>query len=246
MVYKVISLIFCICYMYNLQGQNALIDVIMGVDYSYRRLVFSEDEFVPNLIGTQRNEEEAPSINARIGLNYHRKIGHQSWMKTGLRMADLGYKLEARTGLIWPSEIETGVFILDPSLPHEVQIVNNYLFLEIPLVYRYESSSSKWKPFVEIGLAPNVYLANYQQEITDIYTRFDLIQETNAQQSTLQIAAIFSFGLIYDFSEHYQIFTQPSFRYHLNPWQKSEITEYLINGGIEIGIRKKLKSITQN
>ncbi len=227
----------------GLNAQDSSVDVMLGLDYSFRHLYFQADDPSTNFM-VEARAAEAPSINARFGLNYNHKIGEHKWIKTGLRIADLGYKLGLTTDLVWPSELETGVFIFDPSLPHEIQFINNLIFIEIPLALRYEFKQTKWTPFVEMGVSTSLFVGNYKQQVTDISSDFKYEPASSTSQRNLQMAAVFSFGLIQDYTENLQVFIQPSFRYHLTAWQKSTIREHLTNGGIEIGVRRKITNTT--
>jgi hypothetical protein len=214
-----------------LSGQTkASIGGMIGVDYTYR-VIKSFPIF----------DAETPKIGYRIGGNYHRKLTGKVWLESGLRLAFQGYngpKLKNRT---WGSEFNptTGVYTRDPSLPHEVQNIYDYLFLEIPIGIRYELAEKKLKKYIAFSLSPNVYLTTKVKTITDLFTKEDFQQTYGVNKVT--VSANIGFGFEYSINDRFQAFAQPSFRFHFTKFGNGLVGEYLYNGGVELGFRKNLK-----
>jgi hypothetical protein len=238
------SIVFiCLVFPFVLIGQiQSSISGLAGMDYTYRLLRNSSTTPIVKDIFTDRQKEESGTFNYRIGINYNRRLSEKLWLETGLRLSSIGYNGPRRTGLIWGSELNptTGVFTPDPTLPHQIQFNYDYIFLEIPVGIRYLlASKNKWKPYFIIGLSPNVYLTTRTHTITDIYNKKDFYASSEIKKITF--SANIGFGFDYNLSEKYQIFAQPSFRYHFTNLSDGPIKEYLYNAGVELGFRKNLK-----
>jgi Outer membrane protein beta-barrel domain len=202
---------------------------IMGIDYTNR--VLNNPAF----------KDETGKLNYRVGANYNRKITEKIWLEMGLRAAFQGYNGLKLKNLTWASELNptTGVFTRDPTLPHEVQLINNYLFLEMPIGIRYEFKQPKLKTYVAVGLSPNIYLTTHVKTITDLGSDNKFQQTEGINKVTF--SANIGFGFDYALNDTYQAFAQPSFRYHFTSFSAGPIKEYLYNFGLELGIRKNLK-----
>jgi len=82
------------------------IDLITGLEYSYRRLSSnSEDEIVKQIVD-RRDRTEAQKTNWRLGINYNKRVSNDVYLKSGLRLASVGYKGENQTELRWLSEFD--------------------------------------------------------------------------------------------------------------------------------------------
>ncbi len=217
---------------------NQSIDFIGGIEYSYRNLTTSSND--ATVLATLKNldDKESGKFNWRIGFNYNRRLTNRLFLRTGLRLASVGYKGEKITGLHWGSE-ENGT--TDPSLPHEIQVVADYWFAEIPIVGRFELNEKKLAPFFELGISPSIYLTTRTKEITDIGTDAKFRNNDANNFNKVHIVGFLSFGINYSINERFQFFGQPSIRYHFTKLADKPIEEYLFNYGIEIGIRKRIK-----
>ena len=189
-----------------------------------------------------RDNKESAKFNWRIGFNYNRRLTSKIVLKTGLRLASVGYKGEKKTGLRWGSEHDgMGGWIPDPSLPHEIQLVHDYWFTELPIAGRFEINQKKLSPFFELGISPSVYMTTRTKTITDIGTNSEFQNGDVHNFNKLHIVGFISFGLNYSINDRNQLFGQPTFRYHLTKLADAPISENLYNFGIEIGIRRKIK-----
>jgi Outer membrane protein beta-barrel domain len=202
---------------------------VIGVDYSYR------------VLKNPLYSGETGRLNYRIGLNYNHKIAEKMWLESGLRFSSIGYNGHKETNAKWGSEFNTttGIWTPDPTLPHQIQFIYDYLFLEIPIGIRYELKSNKIKTYFAAGLSPNVYLKTRTQTITEFGSKATLGDRIGIQKMTF--SANIGFGFEYVLNDHFQVYSQPSFRYHFTPLGTGPIKEYLYNFGLELGIRRNLK-----
>lgn len=216
---------------------NQSIDFISGIEYSYRNLTTSsEDEIVVGIL-ENRDNKESGKLNWRIGFNYNLRLTNKIFFRTGLRLASIGYKGEKKT-LIWPS-IPNGMGGYIPPDVDEMQLVYDYWFTEIPIAGRYEINQGKLTPFFELGISPSIYMTTRTTSIINNKTDSDF-QNDNIFKK-VHIVGFISFGLNYSFNDKFQIFGQPTLRYHVTKLVDAPIGEYLYNYGVEIGLRRKLK-----
>lgn len=220
---------------------NSSVDFVTGMEYSYRGLsTSSKDEIVIGIM-ENRNDKETGKLNWRAGFNYNRRLSNRFHLKTGIRLASVGYEGEKKTGLRYASEFVTPeLWVPDPSLPHEVQFIYDYWFVEIPLVGRFECTNKKIAPFLELGIAPAVYVTTRTKIVTDLGTDVSFNNGVDAFDFyRFHLVGIFSIGVSFSVSERMQLFGQPTLRYHLTQLVDAPIEEHLFNYGIEIGARRK-------
>lgn len=239
---RLITTLLLIIPILGFSQMNQTIDFITGIEYSYRSLsTSSEEEFMVGIMENRENYERG-KFNWRIGLNYNIRLSKHIFMKTGLRLASVGYKREKLTGLTWASEYdENGEWTSDPNLAHEIQIVHDYWFTEIPIALRFETNLRKLTPFFELGVSPSFYMTTRTKSITDIGTDSKFQNGDVHEFSKIHVVGLVSCGVNYTISDKFQFFGQPAFRYHLTKIANGLMSEHLYNYGIEIGIRKKIK-----
>ena len=181
-------------------------------------------------------------MNWRLGFNYNRRLSSRIFLKTGARLASVGYKGEKKTGLRWGTEHDGngGWAGPDPSLPHEIQLIDDYWFIEVPIAGRFEFGGKRLRPFIEAGGAPSVYLATRTKTVTDIGTDASFESGKALGFNQWHLVGYLSFGANYDIGERLQLFGQPVFRRHFTKLADAPIAEHLYNFGMELGVRRKL------
>jgi len=208
------------------------IDLIAGLDYSYRTLN-------SELLDGNRTRETG-KLNWRGGLNYNQPITSQFFLKTGLRLASVGYKGENNTDVRWPSENNGGTWVPDPALPRELQLIYDYWFLEIPIAARWEMNNKKVIPFFELGIAPSIYMTTKTISKTELGRTTQLERNSFPTFNKVHFVGLAAFGINYVISDYLQVFGQPTARYHITGTSRSSVNENLFNIGLELGLRKKL------
>ena len=229
-----------------IQGQfNSSIDFIAGIDHSYRVLGVSPGSDSLHFIVDVRQQEKAKS-NFRVGFNFNKRVTSKISLKTGIRLASVGYIVNEDDNLHWPSEHDgMGGWKPDPSLHHTLKFVEDYWFIEIPLVARFELNQKKLAPFIEVGVMPNFYLTTRVVQELGSTKKVEYREENHPQFNPVSIAGNICAGLNYNLSPNFQLFGQSIARYHFTKTFDAPIVEHLYNVGIECGIRKKLKFIPE-
>jgi Outer membrane protein beta-barrel domain len=220
---------------------KSTIDFVSGFEYSYRILKANNEELITNVILGSRSGETG-KLNFRFGFNYNQMLSKKFFLKSGIRLASVGYKGEKKTGLVWGSEIDPTLgYQRDPSLPHESQFIYDYWFFEIPIVGRFEFNNRKISPFIEAGISSNIYLTTKTKTATDISSSTNFYNEAKLNLNRFHLSANLSFGINYQLNPKWILFFQPIFRYHFTKLVDAPIKEYLYNYGIELGVRMKIK-----
>lgn len=223
---------------------NTSLDFVGGIDFSYRNINnTSNDTDVDNVVIPFRNNDESGKLNVRFGFNFNKRVSEKIFFKTGLRFASFGYKGNGKTNLRWGNQQTGGVF--NPTLPGEfsdtLQFIDNFLFLEVPLIARFEFSQKKFTPFVEFGLAPSLYLKSRNKLVINSETIIVEGDEDLYDYNKIHFVGVLSFGGNYNLTEGLQLFAQPTFRYHLTRLVKDvPIKENLWTVGLELGLRKQI------
>jgi hypothetical protein len=219
------------------QSKSSL-DFVLGVDYAYRSLnlvdaTVEPDDDLLNFLTLNNRAFEKGKINARFGLNYSQKITEKLLVKSGLRLAEVGYLLEKRRVVPFGG---------DPLSPVISKKVLSYYFLEIPLAIRYNFAREKLSFFVEAGMSPNFLLTTRLRDVFDREVTNDNVNVNTEGVKRLQWVGSLSAGINYDLNESWQLFGQPIVRYHLtSTTEKSFLKQNLYSLGVELGVRKLLK-----
>jgi len=218
---------------------NSSLDLVGGLDYGYRFLhPGGSGDFGKTIIETRKNEQF--KIGYRFGLNYNKRIKNNFHLRTGIRFVQGGYVVQRDEDLRWPSEFMNGVFVPDPDLPHKITMTNDFQFLEVPLVARWEWGPNNFNLFFEVGLAPSLYLKTIVKQKTDINP---VTKESSYTGSfaPLQVSGLIATGVNYNLGTNTQIFAQPIIRGHITQLiYNVRVKEHLINMGLELGLRKRI------
>lgn len=210
--------------------KNTSWDIIAGVDYSYRYLTASGSG--PQSVVEVRNKIESGKLNWRLGFNYNKRLVNNTYLKTGLRLASVGYVYKLND-LSWgPNE---------PEPIKTVRVSDDHWFIEIPLVLRFEKSEKKFTSYWEIGLSPSVYLSTlvsrkYDNDKTILFIKGAQFHKFN----TFHLVSTFAYGFNYNYSERIQYFAQPTLRLHVTQLVKAPLRAYLYNAGLEMGVRRRI------
>lgn len=236
---RTILTIFCLFCVQGLFAQRSSVDFIIGGEYSFRTLAAENSDTTHAAILAFR-EQENGKYNFRLGLNYNQRIGKRIWLKSGIRIARVGYVTEKITDLRWPSEVDpnTGQWSPDPNLPRELKTTVDYIWAVIPLIGRLELGEGKWRPYLEAGVSPHLYLLTRVREQTDISNAISIGGYHSDILNRLSVVGSIAVGVNYLMGEQWQLFGQPTFRYHFTPLVDDRpIEEHLYNYGIEMGVR---------
>jgi len=237
---KFIILFFLIIPLFAIGQMNSSIDFVFGIENSYRSLKYSSHESIPIDIISQRNDAEEGKNNWRIGFNYNKRLANKFYLKSGIRLASVGYKGGVKDDLRWPSEIGPNGYMPDPSLPKQIQQIYDYRFLEIPIIGRYEFSNKRFTPFIELGISPSYYLTTRITSITDLGTSTISKRGGVSTNKNLHFVSVASIGGNYLINNSIQVFGQLAYRYHLTNLYDAPVTKHLYNYGLEIGVRKRI------
>lgn len=230
---KIILPFLCLfCLQVHAQHKTS-IDLILGVEHTFR--YFEADVDTLNLRSTEKSK-----INWRYGFNVNMRLNNSMFLKSGLRISNLGYTISEMDGLRWPSENVDGMWVPDPTLPHEIKIVLNDHYLEIPISVRKEFNGRKFSPFVEFGPSLNIHLSSNLKQTTDIDPKGTSTAHAVPDFNPFQIAVSAGVGTNYDLNEKLQLFGQFNYRHHLTKVGQSNVAnERLYNCGLELGLRMK-------
>lgn len=216
--------------------QRTSLDLVSGLELSYRSLHANDVSTVISI----RSAEEA-RLSTRFGFNFNYRLSERVWLKTGLRLVNIGYQ-STREGLIFASDIDLLSSIVDPAnLPNVLKHEYIYQYVEVPFGVRYTSKPKKWQSFIEVGIAPHIFQALSLKWTTDSEPKPGRRNITDQDFAKINWATYAAFGVQYACSQDIQLFVQPSFRYY---WTKTmmntPVQERLFSGGLELGLRKML------
>lgn len=215
------------------------IDIIGSADYSFRHLT-AGDESATTLFSNQDqvdflNGRQTGRFKARFGFNYNRQVSQKIFIKTGLRLARIGYINDFRMSSF---DVEGA------------KLSDEHLFVEVPLIARFEApQDEKISLFLEAGFSPHVYLSTRTKEVIDgEITEEPMDFADEGFFNRLQWVGSFSAGLNYNLNDKWQLFGQSVFRYHFTslidlselPAPLPFTIERLYTIGFEFGVRRFL------
>lgn len=237
-----LAILFLIAPTFLFAQAKSSIDFVGGVEYSYRTVGLEKDSDLPSIIVDVRDVEVA-NLNWRVGFNYARRLNQRFYLKSGLRLASVGYRLPTEGLRFWSMPDGMGGFIVtppNPDLPSEIAWSTNRWFLEVPVMGRLVlTENGKISPFVEAGVSPSFYLTTRNRVTTNLE---DQVENTSDREDErfngLHFVGNLSFGLNYDLSPAYQLFGQAIMRYHFTRTYDAPVQENLYNYGLELGLRR--------
>ena len=217
---------------YNLIKKNS-IDLILGVDNGFW-LISSGDVSPRNDIGaTNRAKQERHKPAFRLGFNYNYALSQRSFIKTGLRFTNPGY----RTQSIATIGVEDLGVWGEPIYLADEEFQFSYIFIEVPLHLRYVYSKSWCKSYVEGGISGNYYL---QTRINPPDSKNDIPEEWlqfNENINRFSWMANLSIGAEFCVVDCIPFFIQMTGRYQLNTIENNDFKERFVGLGIETGVR---------
>lgn len=222
---QALSFIFLLFPFFIAAQTNSSIDLSASLDYGYRFLKLKEsDRNSTNDFIINNRKSELAKLNWRSSLHYNQKLHNNLYLKLGISWLNEGY-----------SSDDKSLIFFDSGVVLEAKIKNNYSFIEVPLVLRYELWDRKWTPYAEIGCAVSTYIFSRNVYVYE--------NERSTQQSkdgyfyNFHATAITALGTNYNINEHFQLYVQTAFRIHFSPLVEAPIKEYLYNFGLELGGR---------
>ncbi|MCB0628696.1 MAG: hypothetical protein R2824_09290 [Saprospiraceae bacterium] len=225
---KITFVLFLFFLSVSLSAQDKwTIDLIAGPEYGNSRLNAS----LGNI------NESSGKWGYRLGFNFNRRLISAFWLKTGLRWTQIGYIGEKSTGIKWGTEFDhdTGEYVLDPTLPHELQVVTDFYFVELPVVGRWEFGHGRIIPFLELGISPHFYLMTKKEDLTDLGSQ----EFYDRTAPDLSLAGSFSLGVQASLSNRLSLLIQPITRYHFSKKDNTVPEDNLYTYGMEVGIRMR-------
>jgi hypothetical protein len=215
---------------------NSSWDIIAGVDYSNRFLYASHSSGLQGRL-PDLNKYYQGKINWRLGANYNKKISGNTYFKSGMRLASVGYVYKT-DDVQWGTEHNgMGGYEPDPDL-ESVRFSYDYWFIELPIAIRFFKPNGKFSPFLEVGISPSLYLASLLTKKIDTPKEIVFRRENELVRiNNLQLVGTFAFGANYNYSDKLQFFAQPTFRLHLTQLFRTPLKTYLYSAGLEMGFR---------
>lgn len=238
-----IALSFVLLTPLSVFSQKHSIDLVGGLGYSYRTLSTSSTDPIMSFIIENRNEHERSRLNWRLGLNYNRRIADRLWLRIGVRYTSVGTKSSTQQAILQNCQIDpTGQFFQCSQNPViSIRGHSDLWFVESPVLLRHEFSHRRLTPYIELGFAPSIYLTTKHYTLSTLSSSRRLSRRESFEGfNNFHLVSIVSFGFNYNLNEHWQLFGQPTFRFHINKTVDAPITEHLYNSSMEVGIRKQL------
>ncbi|MEM8527421.1 MAG: hypothetical protein AAGG68_22460 [Bacteroidota bacterium] len=225
---------------FNLQAQSSRFksvqansfDLIIGGDFGYRLIDGNTNDSKIAEVIANRERFENYKLNYRFGFNYYKGIGESLLAKIGIRFANPGFS----TGSIEPIDLQQNINEIDKIYQQRGTIYHyNYQIIELPVGLRYIVSWSLCKPYVEAGVAPNIYWRTFiEEEHYQENHNTTIIEEPINRFNFIGFLAT---GGDFIISKHLSGFTQLVGRYQLNNLRTSELEERILSMGFEVGIR---------
>lgn len=221
-------------FMISIYGQRkSSVDIATGINHSYRQLSNDSGEELADRIIDVRKDFENAAIRWHLGVNFNHEMSDFFHLRTGVRVSNLGYSIGTLNYITDLNPMDEGTF----------KRKENHLFIELPVAVRVEFNNKKFTPFLEMGLAPSWYQATRNKTEINASTETEWIDYKDGpipDWNEFHLIGSLSGGVNYTVSESWQLFAQPTFRYHITKLVDAPIGEHLYSIGLEMGARKQL------
>jgi hypothetical protein len=145
-----------------------------------------------------KNNNLEPRTGYSLGIDLARRLAGEHWqIKLGMRYNVWKYVYKSGS-LTWPSEYATGVYVFDPSLPHQIeQRITNKAWQYFAGVRWLPGRPKQWRCYADAEIGA-----------TDIATTGD---------DLIRLTAGLGAGLQWKPGRHFSLFAQPGARYIFHP-----------------------------
>ncbi len=215
------------------------IGVVFSPDYCFRTIKDNEGSTTTNGIVNNRALIESPKISYTTGVFSSYNISNKLALSLGLQYSNKGYKtvmndltygdiVDPRRGFLY----STG-----GSTPTNVQLTDQYHYLDIPLKVNYVLGNGKLCFISTTGITVNILLGTSTKLS---YTYSDGSKDNKTEKydygtNRFNLSPEVGIGLGWRISPAGSLSFVPTFRYGLLKTFNTSITEYLWSGGIVIG-----------
>lgn len=212
--------------------QKHSIDIVTGGDYGFRSITGDRNNpTVPQLIAN-RQKNEVPKFNYRIGVNYSYFLTDKLFIKSGIRLSNPGFK----TGLIADFDPTSNINLVEKIHQDDgIEAQFEYIFLEIPTLIRYVYSGTWCRSFLEAGFSSNFYLHSIITKTHQDGTKERTITQEEIRRYNL--IGNLSLGAEMEITKDIAWFIQLNGRYQFANLRRSQITERIGSAGVETGVR---------
>lgn len=186
------------------------LDAVASYDFINRNII----SFTPN---------KPLSKSYRFGANFNFRIFDKQYIKTGIRYVKQG-----------------DVYFVSFTAPSPLTYYYDEYYIEVPVVSRSEFGKKKLSPFIEVGLAPLLFLKAKRL----VNNSGNIIEKEDVppylEDKRIRMSIVISLGCQYKLNKHFLLFVQPTYRYLFPLEYNSGLTLKGRNFGIEFGVRKAL------
>jgi hypothetical protein len=124
--------------------------------YGFYQVLEEEEPRIKGFVYPEEEEgnSDLPSLNFRIGVHYNQRLSSNWYLRTGIRWADLGYKIQPwSSNLLIVESDRAGLSWVEIGVPYPVadELEFHYQFLELPLLIKRQFGEKKLGFFIEAG-----------------------------------------------------------------------------------------------
>lgn len=229
---KFLILILTNAFIYQLNCQNSL-EVKYNLYKSFRVLNYAKTDVKLQQKALSREIEENDAYVFELGVYKYWVLNKQLNLGLGANYSRMGYKLKELKDIRWPSEITAQGYNFDPSLPHNIVPSNFVNYIEIPIIFEYNSRSKfNFSPSISIG--NQIYINSLAKSNTDLGNNSKFGKDNNVSSYNLAITGGIALGYrVNDFELRIGL----SYKNQLLTTIKSDINEVLYSYGLNLGVR---------
>ena len=233
---------FCTLSLLTAAQNRSAIGLTTSLDLNYRD--FRPQSDLHEWLTESRNNLESALPTLRFGVEYLHPINSRWTFRVGARMARGGYQMKTEVILVssFSEAPENTLVTEDPAFVGPFEWREEFDFWEIPVAVQYQFHRSPWLPYVELGMSP--HLLRDERELVNGEPATPLPPEFQTTTQKLQLVGSLGIGWRIPVGKYWQTYAQPTFRYHLTELYENPddelIETHLWNGGLEVGIRRRL------
>jgi hypothetical protein len=213
------------------------IGIQVAPNYSYRSLVYEENDVLANYIAKDIRTTELPKLGYTIGVLGNYAFSGKIGLELGVQYTNSGYSTGKRTILIADPN--------DPLLQNASEtstLVYNNHYIEVPVLLNLTFGQNKLRFISSIGITNGFLVKQGLKHVLESADGEKEIQRMGANKTgrAYNLLPTIALGVEYALSENVALRVQPTFRHGILSWGEP-IKEYPWNAGLNVGLFYSLR-----
>ncbi len=215
----------------TLKAKRFSIGLSYSPDYCYRFLA-SPNSLFKGVVEV-RNKLGIPTFGYTTGVNFAYRFNRRFTLEFGAMFSKHGENMNFMD-LIYSAP--------NPNDPIKAKVYYRYYYIGIPIKVDFDILTKRAKLYATAGISPNIFIMDKTITFYE-YSDGTITEKSRIKDfafSSLNLAAIAGIGFSYDFTKHFYIRVEPTFRCSIISINQEPVKDYLYSVGLNTGLYFKL------